>query len=229
MDEDGNPIIKNTGDINIDTTTYFQDNTQDINDNGEYIYEQNENGAWHLVLKPQGSTEPTDVNIDIPPPTITTPIENNGYYKFNGNNLINGTSSDYNLNVQVNSQIIISQIYVNSLNITGGSNPPYWTFYNSQTTINIDNTNKDCLIITKNYYNYFIQTYYDINSEQITVSANSWVYLSNINNRSFNFMDNNNKIILTTSDNIIGDSTYTSFSINNTIINFSGINWMTFN
>lgn len=73
MDEDNNnnSIIKNTGDINIDTTTYFQQETQNITQNGEYIYEQNENGAWHLELKSQDSTEPTDVNINIsiPPPT----------------------------------------------------------------------------------------------------------------------------------------------------------------
>lgn len=74
MDEDNNnPIIKNTGDINIDTRTYFQKETQNITQNGDYIYEQNEDGAWHLESKPQDSTEPTDVQINIPP-TINFPI-----------------------------------------------------------------------------------------------------------------------------------------------------------
>lgn len=88
MDEDDNPIIKNTGDINIDTTTYFQQETQNITQNGDYIYEQNENGAWHLELKSQDSTEPTDVNINIPITnnTITNLTakgyqqDENGYY-----------------------------------------------------------------------------------------------------------------------------------------------------
>lgn len=90
MDEDNNnnSIIKNTGDINIDTTTYFQEQTQNITQNGDYIYEQNENGAWHLELKSQDSTEPTDVNINIPITnnTITNLTakgyqqDENGYY-----------------------------------------------------------------------------------------------------------------------------------------------------
>lgn len=84
MDEDNNPIIKNTGDINIDTTTYFQQETQNITQNGDYIYEQNENGAWHLELKPQDSTEPTDVNIN---------INTNSKINFKGVSLSSSTSS----------------------------------------------------------------------------------------------------------------------------------------
>lgn len=119
MDEDNNPIIKNTGDINIDTTTYFQQETQNITQNGDYIYEQNENGAWHLELKPQDSTEPTDVNINISSPPVEfeqSNITNNGYYLMNKNSTTNkyepiqSTSSNYDLNINVNSKINIKYI-----------------------------------------------------------------------------------------------------------------------
>lgn len=123
MDEDNNPIIKNTGDINIDATTYFQQETQNITQNGNYIYEQNENGAWHLELKPQDSTEPTDVKINISPPTIITPIQNNGYYKFNGNTLISGTDQDYNININVQKKITINELYQDG----GGGGIFNWT------------------------------------------------------------------------------------------------------
>jgi hypothetical protein len=115
MDEDNNPIIKNTGDINIDTTTYFQEQTQNITQNGDYIYEQNENGAWHLELKPQDSTEPTDVNINVSS-TVEfeqSNITNNGYYLMNKNSTTNkyepvlSTPSDYDINVNILSKINI--------------------------------------------------------------------------------------------------------------------------
>lgn len=90
MDEDNNnPIIKNTGDINIDTRTYFQKETQNITQNGDYIYEQNENGAWHLESKPQDSTEPTDVKINISIPTL----EISKYFKLY--NEVNGEVTNY--------------------------------------------------------------------------------------------------------------------------------------
>lgn len=199
MDEDGNPIIKNTGDINIDTTTYFQDNTQDINDNGEYIYEQNENGAWHLVLKPQGSTEPTDVNIDIPPPTITTPIENNGYYKFNGNNLINGTSSDYNLNVQVNSKINI-KYYNNSTN----SSPILlrnMIYNNTTTSVSIGN-NRILIYINKTAVGWSIKSLVNKSGYNTSYSilGNSYYSILNILNDDekvvYLFDENQNKICI---------------------------------
>jgi hypothetical protein len=92
MDEDNNPIIKNTGDINIDTRTYFQKETQNITQNGDYIYEQNENGAWHLESKPQDSTEPTDVKIEINKIVYYDPT------KFIIR--LNGTSQNYYINKQ---------------------------------------------------------------------------------------------------------------------------------
>lgn len=226
MDEDGNPIIKNTGDINIDTTTYFQDNTQDINDNGEYIYEQNENGAWHLVLKPQSSTEPTDVNIDIPPPTITSPIENNGYYKFNGNTLINGTSSDYNLNVNVSNIRKIDTIKIGLTTITDSSENWHW-FPNAQ-PYNVSG-GQEVLIICKNGDWWNITFHYNLNSNKystITIIDNSWVYINNLNLSPYmiQFIENNQVFYIMRDDSEY-DPAYCDFY---KTIEFN-IDWMTFN
>lgn len=150
MDEDDNQIIKNTGDINIDTTTYFQEQTQNITQNGDYIYEQNENGAWHLELKPQDSTEPTDVNINISSPPVEfeqSNITNNGYYLMNKNSTTNkyepvqSTSSNYNLNVNVT----IPKINIKYINNSSSSN----------NTISISNMN------------------YNSSSTNITIPANN--------------------------------------------------------
>lgn len=43
------------------------------------------------------------IRVNIPPPTITNAIQNNGYFKFNENwnELVNGSSTDYDLNIDV--------------------------------------------------------------------------------------------------------------------------------
>ena len=240
MDEDGNPIIKNTGDINIDTTTYFQDGTQNINNNGKYIYEQNENGAWHLELKPQGSTEPTDVNIDIPPPTITNPITSNGYYKFDGNNnLINGTSSDYNLNINVqNNKFYITSIIVGTNNENIASSNTNWTYYTNYSNQTFS-TGTEVITIYKNTTdnNYVIKLYHNINNNSISIFGKTWVFTKDTDTyySALRFIDENNNFLFSMMDD---NSSEISISYNNdsnqTVLNsnifsLDKINWMTFN
>lgn len=233
MDEDNNPIIKNTGDINIDTTTYFQQETQNITQNGDYIYEQNENGAWHLELKPQDSTEPTDVNINISStpiyPTITSPIENNGYYKFNGNTLITGTDQDYNINVEVNNRVIINKITtgVNNNDISSTNNG--WTYYRNSTEYNIYTGYINFVIYknnTNNTYEFiFVNQAYA--SFPIYVNGNSWVYNKSGNSDIIKFWKDNQMICYLQENN--NDSYQYNLVLSQELINFNGISWMTFN
>jgi hypothetical protein len=200
MDEDNNPIIKNTGDINIDTTTYFQQETQNITQNGDYIYEQNENGAWHLELKPIDSTEQTDVNINISStpiyPTITSPIESNGYYKFDGNTLISGTEQDYNL--YVNTPPISNKVVFYSMN-HGGNNYLFSTFSNTSSTISLPANSTTLLIFDRNTY-YIFKVYKNTSSSSVSysnISGNNYYYkiLSSPSNNRIIFMDLSNTTI----------------------------------
>lgn len=165
MDEDNNPIIKNTGDINIDTTTYFQQETQNITQNGDYIYEQNENGAWHLELKPQDSTEPTDVNINISSPPVEfeqSNITNNGYYLMNKNSTTNkyepvlSTPSNYNLNINVNSSPTPSKINIKYVGKIGDT--PFdisnYNYNNSSSSISVSVPKSKTLIVLTPDYDY---------------------------------------------------------------------------
>lgn len=231
MDEDNNPIIKNTGDINIDTTTYFLKDTQNITQNGDYIYEQNENGAWYLQLKPQDSTEETDVNINIPPPTITSQIQNNGYYKFNDNwnGLISGTNQDYNINVEVNNRVIINKITTFTDDISSTNNG--WT-YISNSREQLINTGYIYFVINKNNENNtyaftFVNRAYQ--SFSIYVNSNSWMYINSGSSST-------NQIKFWKDDQIIchlfehGNDSYESdFILSQDCFDFSGISWMTFN
>lgn len=201
MDENDNPIIKNTGDINIDTTTYFQEQTQNITQNGEYIYEQNENGAWHLELKPQDSIEPTDININIPPPTITSQIQNNGYYKFNDNwnGLVSGTSSDYNLNINVNSNPLINIKYVKQ--------DYYSDIYEIKGNFIYNNTGRYINVPSKCSLIFFDPTpnnYYQINyitnqttsTTSTSVYENSYYYIINKYDTNIILLDENRNEVL---------------------------------
>lgn len=202
MDEDNNPIIKNTGDINIDTTTYFQQETQNITQNGDYIYEQNENGAWHLELKPQDSTEPTDVNINITPPSIYPIVidkigygsnyviasnEKNSYWEFHGTGTtINGVND--------NEVLIISRYYVNYA------------------------------------VNYSIRFYWGVtNSTSIYIPKNSWVFNHNIINYKYISFFSNNNLLFEVGDSSVGDDIFGVLLLKPSKFNFNGISWMIFN
>lgn len=116
------------------------DNEIDITENGSYILGQNDEDLDDLEInldnnnsnsnpqrslnlsKTRDTIDPTytlgKFNVNVNPPTITSPITSNGYYKFDGNTLISGTNQDYNLNVQVSSttpRIIINNISIDYL------------------------------------------------------------------------------------------------------------------
>jgi hypothetical protein len=69
----------------------------------EYVEPSQNNLMVRFNTKTRSITEYPYFEVEGIPPTITNPVTSNGYYKFDGNTLINGTNQDYNLNVQVSS------------------------------------------------------------------------------------------------------------------------------
>jgi len=108
----------------IPKTRAIGDNEIEITSNGNYILGQNDedpddlemdidnnnnnnNSKKLTLLKNQTRDNITSnfilgkININIPSPTITSPITSNGYYKFDGNTLIPGTDQDYNIYINI--------------------------------------------------------------------------------------------------------------------------------
>lgn len=91
-----------------------------IIDENEEMEEEENNNNGQIVLRGQnnvrGLPDPTGeaiegtFNINISPPTITTPIIYNGYYKFDGNTLISGTDQDYNIYINIPQNITTSYV-----------------------------------------------------------------------------------------------------------------------
>lgn len=205
MDEDNNPIIKNTGDINIDTTTYFQEQTQNITQNGDYIYEQNENGAWHLELKPQDSTEPTDVNINISSPPVEfeqSNITNNGYYLMNKNSTTNkyepvlSTPSNYDLNINITPTQ--SKINIKSFAYTPNSIISINSINASTTNVTVPPNNSLVYFYDFSNDKYKIYFYINRSSSNVTRYLNGYsrYYIgSGSSNSLYLYDDNNNEIM----------------------------------
>lgn len=138
-----------------------QNNTRFMIIDEENNEENNNNNNEEMVLRRQNNVRGLpdsngeaiigNFDINIPPPTITSPIQNNGYYKIDENNtLINGTSSDYNLNVKV--KIEINKIYTNYNTLLNFQKA------NSATTLYIPNNN-----LFVNIYEHPTENHYYIN------------------------------------------------------------------
>lgn len=135
------PLLPGYG-IPENNTRAVGDNEIDITENGSYILGQNDEDLDDLEMnlddnsnsnsnpqrslnlsKTRDTIDPTytlgKFNVNIDPPTITSPVTSNGYYKFDGNTLNPGTSSDYNLNVSVTTNPKINFKYIS---ISGSTN-----------------------------------------------------------------------------------------------------------
>ena len=108
--------------------------------------EEENNNNGQMVLRGQnnvrGLPDPTGEDIEgtfdinVPPPTVTSPINSNGYYKFDGNTLISGTNQDYNINVNVTTPPIEMSKYIRIKNSYQGTFSSYLelTKYTERTT-----------------------------------------------------------------------------------------------
>jgi len=135
------------------------------------------------------------------PPTISTAITSNGYYKFNENwnGLTSGTSSDYNLNINVNSSSEISKININSLSVTSSGRKYLLRDFNkAESTISVYINSSNSLVTFTSESSYFRFTLYVNNSttsESHSISNNKY-YLSIPYTREIYLFDENGDKIL---------------------------------
>lgn len=80
-----------------------------VNDNNDGSMEPAEyienNTMVKFNSKTRSVTEYPYFEVESIPPTISSPITSNGYYKFDGNTLIPGTNQDYNLYIEIESTV----------------------------------------------------------------------------------------------------------------------------
>lgn len=69
----------------------------------DYIEPTQNNLMVRFNTKTRSVTEYPYFEVESVPPTISTPITSNGYYKFDGNTLIPGTNQDYNIYINIQS------------------------------------------------------------------------------------------------------------------------------
>ena len=220
----------------------------DNNDGASEIMEYVENNTMvKFNSRTRSVTEYPYFEVEALPPTIISPVTSNGYYKFDGNTLVSGTSSDYNLNVNVNSSTKVSKIgFDTSYNqynyIATNDNNNRWTFYENATNVSIS---ADYEIVSIRKINdsswqsgYYWEIRYSLNTSQQSsyrIYPNTWFYYRLNSNDDASiylyFWDNNNKKVIRIKDAKSGDSiTYAGYlEIDGSSIDFSGINWMIFN
>lgn len=201
-----------------------------VNDNNDGSMEPAEyienNTMVKFNSKTRSVTEYPYFEVEALPPIITTPIENNGYYKFNGNNLISGTNQDYNLNINVSNIRKIDTIKIGSTIISNSSTNWHWFPYGQPYNVS---GGQEVLIICKYGDWWNVTFHYNLNSNvysTITVADNSWVYINNLNYSpySIEFIENNQTFFRSRDDSGY-DPLYFDFYKS---IEFN-IDWMTFN
>lgn len=165
-----------------------------VNDNNDGSMEPTEYVEPNLMVKfnskTRSITEYPYFEVEALPPTITSPITSNGYYKFDGNTLIPGTDQDYNIYINVIPITIINnwEDLINTfgnMSVTGkynyyigvetrpGTCSYYSTVYRSGTVYLND---QNWRLATSNYsrncgYEKFINIKYDSNNEYWIISV----------------------------------------------------------
>lgn len=151
-------------------------------------------------------------NVNINPPKITSTITSNGYYKFNNNwnGLVSGNSYDYNLNVNVNNKINITNFKL------GLSNTVIYLSNLTKTTsaISINVPPNYCLLTIKKYYGYITNFFVNKNNNnfQFPIAENShYILINNSDNYNYVILRNGNNNIISIYDK---DDDFFSTTIN---------------
>lgn len=180
-----------------------------VNDNNDGAMEPAEyienNTMVKFNSKTRSVTEYPYFEVEALPPTITSPITSNGYYKFDGNTLISGTNQDYNINVNI-SKPIISKIrfytinhgsLITTLQLSSMTydNKIYHYGSDVQFVIHLDTTSSSTRI-GKIGVQQSTSTY----TEQLSPSSTNFVLQYNISHThglmgSVEFLDTNNNIL----------------------------------
>lgn len=209
----------------------------DNNDGASELAEYVENNTMvRFNSKTRSITEYPYFEVEALPPTITSPIESNGYYKFDGNTLVSGTSSDYNLHIDI-PQTISNIVNINKLRMVYSSGDPEynllasqsnWTYYSNSTTL----TNTNNKVIISIYYwhgakEYRINYFNKYTSDTFQAYGNSWVYISSSFSTNYALIafNDSSRILIIPKINGSDISTYMALRIAYFKINS---NWMTF-
>lgn len=231
--------------IRITNGLVYDVNTVDTDFNGamEVNVTQNQNNQQIQRLERALKSTTRDTNnlynsfeVEAIPPTITTDITSNGYYKFNDNwnGLVSGTSSNYNLNVNITPKINITDMYykgytesINPLKPTGSISLSSFTRYSGGNSIKINV--KRCLVvinftINPNNYTIILKCNNTSSTTTYTPSVGDYYYIyplgTNIANNMILFYDSNGKYILCLSD-VSQDTYHAELSISSDIFSFS--------
>lgn len=207
----------------------------------EYLEPSQNNLMVRFNTKTRSVTEYPYFEVESIPPTITNPVTSNGYYKFDGNTLISGTNQDHNIYINVNysvSKIVAtglnSSFQNTSLIIADNNTNSDWTFYSTSTRIR-PNAGSEMISIRKVNGFYLIKIWFDMSSTLDYSDANAWLYMKDLSTdvhylQNIDFKNSNNEMLISGNDyNNAGDDKFTSIKINEKLINFDSISWMTFN
>lgn len=123
----------------------------------DYVEPTQNNLMVRFNTKTRSVTEYPYFEVESVPPTISTPITSNGYYKFDGNTLISGTNQDYN--IYINVAVSLPEYDVRKFNFTargvssnGISSTNYYRHFNSNKSVKkvTDNTITDACYVYQN-------------------------------------------------------------------------------
>lgn len=208
--------------IKIRNGLVYDVNTVDTDFNGamEVNVTQNQNNQQIQRLERALKSTTRDTSnlynsfeVEAIPPTITTDIISNGYYKFNDNwnGLVSGTSSDYNLNISVNSKINISSFSLKS----DGSSPIKINTLNkasSQTSLSINANNVlICFSEYNDYYRIKIFKNKSSSTSSSTVYANDRYYIETSGYFTLLYLEDENNNKISCNDDDGNNNTYTQF------------------
>lgn len=176
-----------------------------VNDNNDGSMEPAEYVEPNLMVKfnskTRSITEYPYFEVEALPPTITSPITSNGYYKFDGNILIPGTDQDYNIYINIESINQLKPLYLSDISCisfksgseSGALSDPIIYHYINQinNTMNFNTRGKftngsgsyDCLVYTIinkiSNNNYLLNTLYDTRTSINITSNDCWIITYN--------------------------------------------------
>lgn len=162
-----------------------------VNDNNDGALEPAEyienNTMVRFNSKTRSVTEYPYFEVEALPPTITSPITSNGYYKFDGNTLISGTEQNYNINVNVTEipALEISRYFKLYNDINGQISTNYYelNYVQVQNTVtyNLNNGYSYLIIVSHTDFSksgkafYFLSNFTPQTPNSVSFVENHWV------------------------------------------------------
>lgn len=188
------------------------------------------------------------VNVNLPvydPPSVYGPVMITNSGSYNIEDFVNADLTDYTwvnkdipviINTPSGFDGTVYTIKIGSTTVANSQTNGHWTFYSSYGSTTLG-SGKELIVITKGTDNLYLIDYMlnNTSSQSISYNANSWVYIYDITSSSssssytLDFYGSSNDILIKLFDANTTDDYIVRVKYNMNMINFSGINWMTFN